>query len=311
MTRDLLSLLSKWLSDNDETIQREAVRALGALCDGESEFVSAILKEILDFGALRGLSVLVGVDDVVIKCEAIKIVAAMFKEKACHEIVLAEDGLHRMLSLALSKDFVVKAEAVNSLGNLFANPACHPLLVNCGGLGVALSMATADEALLAQKGIRMLDALGGSSLAHAPLVRNGAIRRFKDLIMDCSDGLKASIAAVFISITSDPNALATMCENDGEFIATLHAIAEDDNHTLSSECLKVLLNISEMFAHNGQSADAVAAVADLSDRDTCRSQIIDLEGFARLSNLIKSNDIVVRREATRALSNLMENADDS
>ena len=80
---------------------------------------------------------------------------------------------------------------------------------------------------------------------------------------------------------------------------------------LSAEALAVLLNISEMFAHNGESAAAVAAVADLAREPTCRSQIIDTNGYSRLSALLKANDMVVRREATRALSCLMDNADEN
>jgi hypothetical protein len=206
-----LKLLTEWLDSSDEIIQREAIRALGALCEGNPEFVSIVLQKCLDYGALKPLGALVTLDEVVLKCESIKILACMFKEKDCHGRVLDNDGLHKMLTLALSRDFAVKAEAVNSIGNLYANVDCHQSLVEHGGLGVAMSMATSDDALVAQKGIRMHDTLAASPTAHVPLVQIGALRRYRDLAMDCSEALQASIAAGFLAITSNPDALLYMC----------------------------------------------------------------------------------------------------
>jgi len=305
-----LKLLVQCLDSSDETIQREALRAIGSVCDGDPEFVSVVLQQCLKEGALQHLGALATLDEVVLKCEAIKIVACMFKDKGCHSLVIEKDGLHKMLALALSNDFVVKAEAVNSLGNLYSNPDCHAQLVKCGGLGVAINMATSEDALVAQKGIRMVDTLCASPPAHVPLVRNATVlKRFKDLAMSCSEGLQTAICGGFVNISSNPDALHIMCER--EFAVTLQALAEEDNHVLSAEALSVLMKISEMFSQNGQSAAAIAAVADLSSQGSCRSQIIDDEGYARLSTLVQCQDLVVRREATRALSNLMDNANEA
>jgi len=307
----ILAVISEGLGSEDATIQRESVRAMGALCDRAGEepgFVGAALNQAIDLGAIPSLQQLVQIEEVVVKCEAIKIIATMFKLPPCHEQVLSHDGVHGMLRLALSRDFVVKAEAVNSLGNIFANPACHPQLVNCGGLGVALSMATAEDALVAQKGIRLLDALTGSPSAHPALVRVGVLRRFKDLVGDCSEGLRAAISQGFCAVSANPAALAVMC--DHECIVDLEAIAADDTHLLSTEALSILLQIAEMYCAEGQSIAAVAAVADLSAIPTCRSQIIDSDGFRRLQLLTQAPEVQVKREASRALANLMENADE-
>lgn len=305
----LLELLTRWLDSTDETLQSEAVRAIGSLCDGDEQFSSLVLQKVLVYGALKPLGALVTLDEVVLKCAAIKIVAHMFNSPECHSAVLQQDGLSKMLALALSRDFVVKAEAVNSLGNLYANPGCHAQLVKLGGLGVALSMATSDDALVAQKGLRMLDTISTSQPAHVPLVRVGVLKRYRELAPDCSEGLQASIAAGFMSITTDPDALLVMCQK--ESVEHLFQLAMDDTHPLSSEALNVLMKISERFADTGKSALAVGAVADLSSQPSCRSQVIDEDGYGRLAALVQSKDTVVRREATRALSNLMDNANDA
>jgi len=306
---DVLQLIVTWLEDSNQiAAQSEAVRVLTTLCSANDQSTANVLHAAVSFGALPGLSALaVQNANIVVKCDVSKLLALVCKFPELHSKALENGALDHFLELARTDDYVIKAEAVNSLSSLFNNHACHAQLVLSGGLICGLEMAQSEQALLNTRGLSMLSTLCRSHEAHLPMVHAGCLEFFQKLSQSCSEEIRAVIAEGFSLIASSEECCKAMCAPD--HVKVLGAMAEERTHMLSSGSLRVLMSMAERFHKNGVSELATTVLADLSGIHECRDEMLENDGFARLSALAGCNNEAIRRETSRILAHFMDQAE--
>lgn len=304
---DAIQMLAAWLEDGTPICINEAIRVFNTLTSLGDQISNNVLYLAVKCGVVASLaSIATHSENIVVQCSAVKLLSMICKRPELHCGAIEGGVLDQLLALASQDDFVAKAEAVNSLGNVFQNPAVHPSLVSSGGLIVALEMAQSPEALLSSRGVQLLTTLCNSTAAHVPMVNAGCLALFDRLAHESSEEIRGVIAGGFSALATNEDCCKVMCKDD--HVKVLGTMAENREHLLSSGSLRLLMAMAERFHQNGASAFATRALADLAGSEACCAEMLENDGFARLSVLAGCTDANIRRETSRLLAHFMDHA---
>lgn len=286
-----------------------AVRILTTLTSQEDQSTINALHAATSFGAIPSLQALaIQNENVIMKCEVAKLLAMICKYPELHSTAIGMQILDCLLGLARSEDYVLTAEAVNAMSNLFNNCSCHAELVRSGGLICALEMAQADQPMLSTRGLTMLNTLCESEAAHPAMVRAGCLEFFMTLARTSSEDIRVVIANGFSMIATNEACVQMMCTQ--EYVTLLGTMAEERSHMLSSASLRLLMSMAERYYQKGVSHFATKVLADLCGNAACRDEMLENDGFARLSVLAGCGNPDICREISRVLSHFMDHASD-
>jgi len=303
-----IQLTVTWLEASASTVcQSEAVRVLTNLCYQTDDATVLALNTAMATGAIEHLTALAAQNtNIVLKCDVSKLLALVCKIGSCHVPAIEKGILEQLFFLARSDDYVVKAEAVNSIGNIYNNGDCHPVLVAADGLRKAFEMSESDQALLSNRGVQMLQALCTSPQAHCALVQTGCLAVFQNVCAIAPDEIQSVIADSFESMACNIECCKLMCGAD--YVAVLQALASDRQHLLSSAALRLLMGMAERFHADGVSVVCTTALAELAGDPDCRAEMLETDGFARLSALTGCPNESICRDASRILAHFMSHA---